>query len=113
MKICGYVTDVDEDRRCSAKATEFVKDACTEHYACPKHARQAHKAGASLECDGCGEVLQGMHELTDPWGKSLGWRCDNCNEAAGERANAAFYGGSGPRTIDEQCAAALRVKRGG
>lgn len=110
MKICRYVTDIDEGGQCGAEATEFVKDGCTEHYACPKHAREAHEAGAFLECDGCGEILQDMHEMIDPWGKSHGWRCDNCNEAAAERANAAFYGGTGARTINEQCAAARLLK---
>ena len=61
-------------------------------------------------CDDC-ESTTDVEPITDPWGGLHGYSCDNCNEERYEASLESYYGGSGPKSLDEQCAEALELKR--
>lgn len=79
---------------------------------CERTEEQVKASGSTLrhECDDDGWI--GARCPARHNGECFAYLCDDCAEAGAERALSAYYGGSGPQTLDEQCAAAWKQKEG-
>lgn len=95
----------------SASPKRFECNSCADEFA-PHEPHPAYSLRWVGHCESCCKHSTDLY-LCEAFPRGESFICSSCCEAANERALSDYYGGSGPQTIDEVCAAAWAEKRAG